>query len=306
MKNKIYFIFTIFFAVTLILYSCSDKSKIPNSNQPATDKIKDDAGIEVSFESIPKRIVSLAPNITETFYAIHADSLLVGVSEFCTFPPEAKNKINTGSYLSPDYEKIVSLNPDLVVINVENTSNPTYQSLKNLGLKLFVSNAKDINGIRKMISDLGKITGNNFSSDSLINSINSSITILDTIVSKDKNSLIVISINPLMTTNGKTFINEITGLAGLKNIYSDELIDYPAISFEDVLKKNPDWIIFPADTNNTQQLQNYIEELNIKLSQTNAIKNGKVIFIDENVMFRPGPRVLEATQILGEKISEKK
>lgn len=291
----------------LILFSCTDKSKIkdPISKiENPQSQIPDDAGVMVNFDSIPKRIISLAPNITETIYAIHADSLLAGVSEFCTYPPEAKTKANTGSYLSPDYEKIVSLNPDLVLINVENTSNPTYQSLKNLGLKLFLSNAKDINGIKKMVSDLGSITGNISSSDSLIEILNKGMVISDTSAKDDMNSMIIISINPLMTTNGKTFINEITGLAGLTNVYSDEIIDYPSVSFEDVLKKNPDWIVFPADTSNAEQLINYRKELTSKLGETNAVKNGKVIFIDENVMFRPGPRVLDAAELLKQKIDQ--
>ena len=296
------------------IFSCSDKSKIKDPKSKIQNsqirnpksQISDDAGIEVKFDSIPHRIVSLAPNITETIYALHADSLLVGVSEFCTYPAEAKTKTNTGSYLSPDYEKIVSLNPDLILINVENTSNPTYQSLKNLGLKLFLSNAKDINGIKKMISDLGHITGNISSADSLNEILNKGSVKSGTAGNQNMNSLIIISINPLMTTNGKTFINEITGLAGFKNIYSDELIDYPAISFEDVLKKNPDWIVFPTDTSNIAQIQNYRKELASKLGETNAVKNGKVIFIDENIMFRPGPRVLDAAELLKQKITQLK
>ena len=297
--------FSLCFILCLILFSCSDSAKIQHQKSNIKDtQITDDANIQVRFDSIPKRIVSLAPNITETIYALHADSQLVGVSEFCTYPPEAKSKANTGSYLSPDYEKIVSLNPDLVLINVENTSNPTYQSLKNLGLKLFLSNARDINGIRKMVSDLGNITGKVSSADSILNILDNGSETIDTAKKPDMNSLIIISINPLMTTNGKTFINEITGMAGLTNIYSNEIIDYPSVSFEDVLKNNPDWIVFPADTLNTAQLINYRKELVSKLGETNAVKNDKVIFIDENIMFRPGPRVLDAAKLLKQKISD--
>ena len=157
-----------------------------------------------------------------------------------------------------------------------------------------------------MISDLGHITGNISSADSLNEILNKGSVKSETAGNQNMNSLIIISINPLMTTNGRTFINEITGLAGLKNIYSDELIDYPAISFEDVLKKNPDWIVFPTDTSNIAQIQNYRKELASKLGETNAVKNGKVIFIDENIMFRPGPRVLDAAELLKQKITQLK
>ncbi len=287
------------FLLFLTFTSCNKKSQISNPKF----QIKDDAGVAVGFDSIPKRIISLAPNITEALFAIGADSQLVGVTDLCDYPPEAKNKTKTGSYLSPDYEVMTSLNSDLIIMNVENTSSPTYQALKNMGMKIYVSNAKDIDGILKMLTDFGKITGREQQAEQVVKNISAERErYLD--LSRQKpgvKSFIVISVNPIMTANGNTFIDEIAELAGFENIYKDQQIEYPLISYEDITIKNPSCIILPIDTNNIQNIKKFTDELNGKLKSIDAVKNKNIILVDENIMFRPGPRVLDAVKLLEEK-----
>lgn len=286
----------------LLFSSCSDKSQIQNPKF----QIKDDAGVEVSFDSVPKRIISLAPNITEALFAIGADSMVVGVTDLCDYPPEAKNKTKTGSYVSPNYEVMTSLNPDLIIMNVENISNPTYQALKNMGMKVFVSNARNISGIVKMMMDFGKITGKENSAEAYIKGFNER---LDAFVERDKiysePALVLISVNPLMTTNGKTFVNDILFLAGIHNMYKDELLDYPTINYEDVISKNPAAIIFPTDTSNVEKTRKFVDEIKRQLKDTKAVVNNRIILIDDNIMFRPGPRVVDAAKLLQKKYYQK-
>lgn len=280
----------------MLLFSCT---KTPEKTEKKFS-VRDDAGIDVEFSSYPERIISLGPNITETIYALDADTLLYGVTEFCDYPEDAKAKTNTGSYLSPNYEVISSLKPDLIFVNVESSNNPTYQSLKNMGYNLFLSHAKDIEGIFKMINDIGVITNRENNANILFNSISDELKYKDpsSVQKKEKNALILIAINPMMTTNKNTFINEIALLAGLKNIYSEEQQEYPVINYEDVVSKNPAYIIFPADTLDTEKIEIYKKELTEKLSNSDAVKNGKIIFIDDDIMFRPGPRITDAVKTL--------
>jgi len=283
-----------------VISSCTDNSQIQNPKF----RIIDDAGVEVNFDSFPKRIISLAPNITESIFAIGADTLLAGVTDLCDYPPEAKMKKKTGSYFNPDYEVMTSLNPDLIIMNVENISNPTYQALKNMGMKIFVSNARNIKGIEKMIVDFGKITGKETAAGSLVRNMRNEMEML---LNKDggvrDTVLILISVNPLMTTNGRTFINDILDLNHITNIYRDESLDYPNISYEDVISKNPDIIIFPTDTSDVQKNGKFTDEIKRQLETTNAVKNDRIILIDENIMFRPGPRVVKAAGLLRNKFS---
>ncbi len=287
----------IFIFIPITFSSCNNKSQIQNSKF----QIRDDAGVEISFDSIPRRIISLAPNITETLFAIGADSQVVGVTDLCDYPPAARNKTKTGSYISPNYEVMVSLKPDLIIMNVENVSNPTYQALKNLNLKVLVSNAKDLNGIYKMITDFGKITGKEVQADSLNKNLQSEQRKYATKKNFRARTLILISVNPLMTTNGKTFINDIVDMAPLMNMYSSEQLDYPNINYEDAIKKDPEVIVFPTDTIDVSKSGKFTDEIRRQLANTAAVKNNEILLVDENIMFRPGPRVFEAVRILYDK-----
>ena len=288
--------------ISLQFLSCTNKSQ--NSNPKF--QILDDVHVQVSFDTIPGRIISLAPNITETLFAIGAGASVAGVTDLCDYPPEAKNKTKTGNYISPNYEVMVSLNPDLIIMNVENISNPTYQALKNMGLKIYVSNARNLDGIYKMILDFGKITDKNTEAESLKNKLLADHSKFSNNRHDKTPALILISVNPLMTTNGKTFINDIINLTPLYNIYSDQALDYPNINYEDVIKKNPETIVFPTDTNEVLKTQKFADEIKRQLSNTAAVENNNIILIDENIMFRPGPRVFDAVRILREKLIHQK
>lgn len=287
------------FVVGAFLFSCSK-----NPSEGVSYSFIDDKGVEITFDSLPKRIISLAPNITEALFAIGADSLVVGVTDFCDYPSETKSKTKTGSYLSPDYEAIAFLKPDLIIMNVESTSQPTYQSLKNLGMKIYVSNAKNISDIISMIRNLGELTGKSNSADIVLSHIDSEReSFPEKKYSDMPPSLILISASPLITANGKTFIGEVLSQAGIKNIYSEQTLEYPSISYEDVISRNPELIIFPTDTSDIKQSEKYISEIKRQLNSTAAVKNNKIIMIDDDIMFRPGPRVMEGVKLLRNKLS---
>lgn len=298
MKIQIILLLPLFF---LSIISCSRNE----SSSSTLYKIKDDLGDEIIFEKHPVRIISLAPNITEALYAIGADSLVVGVTDFCDYPPAAKMKPSTGSYLSPDYEKMLSLKPDLIIMSIENKSNPAYQALKNMGMKIFVSNAKNFDGILLMVKQFGIITGKKEQSDSLEKYLSSGRKMYLSAISKVTDTVfIIVSVSPLMTTNGKTFINDILQMAGVRNIYDSLSIEYPEVSYEDVTKKNPGYILLPTDTNDTKKSQRFIEQISRQLENVRAVKEKNFILIDDDLMFRPGPRVLDAAGILKRKLGE--
>ncbi|MDP3015774.1 MAG: ABC transporter substrate-binding protein, partial [Deltaproteobacteria bacterium] len=88
---------------------------VPLVSYPATLKLKDEVGREVIFAFPPKRIVSLAPNITEILFGLGLDEEIVGVSIHCNYPDKVKDRVRVGSYISLDFERIVSLKPDLII-----------------------------------------------------------------------------------------------------------------------------------------------------------------------------------------------
>jgi iron complex transport system substrate-binding protein len=279
----------------LLVLSCGKEDK---KHEGFT--IKDDYGKDIRFDSIPRRIISLAPSITEALYAIGADSSLIGVTTYCDYPPQAKEKTKVGGLVDPNFEVIASLKPDLVLMTVEGNLKTAYDALQNLGIQVFVTNPRDVEGIKKMLTAFGAITGRQEQAEKLTASLDKEREKLleDNKLKQPDDILFLISVHPLITSNKNSFTNGILELAGLNNIYKDEPIDYPSISYEDIIKRNPRFIVIPLDTVNTVLKQTYLDELNRSLTKLDAVKNNKIIFADANILFRPGPRVVNAANYL--------
>jgi len=286
--------------ILLLLFVSCGKEKEFN---PETS-IKDDADnfFEAGFS--PKKIISLAPNITETIYALNADSLLYGVTDYCDFPPGAKYKEKVGSMLDPNIEKITSISPDLIIMTTEGNSKYTYLSLKSSGFRVFVTNPNDINGINRMIRNLGEILGKKTIGDKLAAKIEDEKKYynVENRNYQPKKCFLLISLNPLISVNKFTYISEVMELAGLDNIYKDELLEYPNINYEDVLIKNPECIFYLCDTTKKATSDEIKTSIINKLGVTDACKNNRVFPVDENVVSRPGPRVMECVKMFRLKV----
>ncbi len=298
MFSKIFFVLFFF---TLLFSSCTKKDEDISQSKIT---LKDDLGVEVKLDALPKRIISMAPNITEGLYAIGAQDYIVGVTEFCDYPLEAKFKPKVGGYDNANYEMVASLKPNIVFITVESTNRPMYQALKNLGIKMFVLNAKNIDGVAAMMKTLGKMTGKEKEADLLSNNLVRQRDSIKTIAEANAKSrcLVIIGTNPIMTASKTSFINEIMELSGLQNIYAESSVDYPTISYEDIAVKNPSSLLLPYDTTKTDKLKIEENEISKSLSSTDAIKENNFIVIDNNVVFRPGPRVIDAVRIIRSKV----
>jgi iron complex transport system substrate-binding protein len=284
----------------LILFFACDSDSDFNSDT----SVKDDAGSIFSKDMAPKRIISLAPNITETIYALNADSLLVGVTDYCDYPADAKQKEKVGSLLDPNLEKITSLSPDLIFMTTEGNSKYTYLTLKSNGFKVFVANPNDINGINRMILNIGILLGKKEKGSRISENIKDSkkYYTLEKENNKAISCFLVISLNPLITVNKFTYINELIDLSGFDNIYKDELLEYPNVNYEDVLIKNPECIFFLCDTTNIVFVNETVSEIRNRMSVINAVKNNKIFAVDENIFSRPGPRVMEGIKLLHSKV----
>jgi iron complex transport system substrate-binding protein len=289
MKNILILIIIIF------IQGCGVK-KAPEGK--AILKIKDDSGAEITFEKYPERIISLAPNITETIYALHADSRLAGVTKYCNYPPEAQQKKIIGGMIDPDIEIITSLKPDLIIETTEGNSKASYQALVNAGFKVFMLNPQDINGITRMIKSIGEITNTMPRANELSDSITNAKIIFENNLknSKPASVLVLLSINPLITCNSTTYINQVVELSGFENIYKNEPLPYPNISIEDVNLKNPGYIIITSDIADAGG--NYLNFLKRNFSGTKAVLNGNIIVANADLLSRPGPRIIQAVNDL--------
>ncbi|MFC2136368.1 ABC transporter substrate-binding protein [Bacteroidota bacterium] len=259
--------------------------------------VTDDLNYEIEFTHPPERIITLAPNLTEMVYELGVERHLVGNTLFCNYPEEAGEIEKVGDVLTFDYEKIISLSPDLVFITIEGNTRAAYEKFLGLGIKVFVSNPRDYNGIKKTFLDFGKI----FDRSGIAEEI---IVCWDSIVNEVKNSsqnndpktvMFLIEANPIMLAGENTFLNEFISLCGLKNIAAESPINYPVYSREEILIKNPDYIIYPTDGAHTISS---IMDIYPEWNNLTAIKNDQVIFLNWDLFSRPGPRFVDALKVL--------
>lgn len=291
--------FRIIFTLLIFLTACNGNIKQSNSKNTTTD----DLGNAFIFENTPQRVISLAPNLTEMFYSLGLQKNLVGNTMYCNYPVEAQKIEKVGDMLTFNFEKIVSLKPDLIFITVEGNTKSTYDKFRELGLKVFVSNPRNYEGIRKTYSDLGKIFGITEKTvpelakwDSTLQSIKKSHSL------QNKTAMFLVELRPIMIAGMNTFINEYMQFCGLKNMAADSKLNYPIFNREEILKRDPDYIIYPTGGGDTiEMLKNAYPEW----KQLKAIRNNNVIFIDRDLYLRPGPRFIEALSDLSNQLLQK-
>lgn len=291
-------VFTIL-AFSFLLISCGNNNK----QSAGKNTITDDLGNIFTFEKAPQRIISLAPNLTEMFFSLDLEDHLVGNTMYCNYPSQAQKIEKVGDMLTFNFEKIVLLKPDLIFITVEGNTKSTYDKFHELGLKVFVSNPRNYKGIRKTYSDLGKIFGVTQKTETALAKWDSTLQSITALLkSQSKTAMFLVELRPIMLAGVNTFINEYMQFCGLRNIAEDSKLNYPIFNREEILKRDPDYIIYPTGGGDTIEM---LKEAYPEWKQLKAIKNNNVIFIDRDLYLRPGPRFIEALADLSNQLLRK-
>ncbi len=292
--KKIFIIFLFLF----LLLGCNLQKK--NRNSPET--IIDDLGNSFSLSTQPEKVVSLAPNLTEIIFFVGGEKYLKGVTTYCDFPPQAQQIEKIGDLITIDYEKIYKINPDIIFMTVEGNTKAQYEKLKNLGFNVFVSNPRNFKGIEKSILQIGKILDKGQNAKHKIDSLNYVLkNIKGKIKPENDSALFLISVQPLMSANKNTFIGEYLSFFGIKNIAQKSSQSYPVINIETIIKENPSMIILPEKM--YSQFEDLVKQTPI-LKNIGAIKNHKIIKINPDLYFKPGPRFVKALIDLKNKIGK--
>lgn len=259
---------------------------------PDTRTIIDDLGRAVRIDSIPRRIVSLAPSLTEMLFAVGAGERVVGVTSYCDYPDEVRHATVIGDLLAPDIERILSLEPDLVLVSVEGNSVRTFERLEALGLRIFVSNPRDIGGVLASIADIGMLSGRRTEAAALVDSLRRVRMELRARRPRVQRSvLLLLSLQPLMAAGTRTFIGEVISSAGARNAAAGLAGNYPTLDRESLLRLDPDLILYPDDMgiDETRLRDGYPE-----WGRLRAVRHGRLFRIDADRFLRPGPRLFEA------------
>jgi iron complex transport system substrate-binding protein len=250
----------------------------------------DDLGRVVKLANTPHRIVSLTPSITETLFAIGAGDQVVGVTDFCNYPPEAGKKSRVGGMTNPSIETIIGLKPDLIILSMEGNVREDFNKLLSIGCPVFVTNPRSLAGIRKSISDLGQLTGKPGNADRLAQTMQQREDSVKSMVRTTKQTLLIVSLQPLIVVGNKTFLAELLRLAGGVNIVGSSLSTFPTLSREAVVIANPDVIIVMSDVlTDTNELQKFFPEW----STLRAFRTHQIFRINSDLIARPGPRAVD-------------
>lgn len=283
--------------VFIILVGCKEQKEVSNS----TNYITDDLHKKLEIQDPPNRIITLAPNLTELVFELGLGSKIVGNTSYCNYPDSANKIENVADLLTVNLEKITTLQPDLIFITAEGNSKSDYDKLVDLGLKVFVSNPRHYNGIKKTMLDMGKIFNLSEKAQSIVSNWESRIETVKETHNQlvFRSAMFLISTNPIFSVGKNSFIHQILTYAGLENITADSEISYPMFNREDLLVKNPDCILLYETNNNNidELLKTYPEWYTLP-----AIINKRVFFINADLYSRPGPRFIDAVENLNELI----
>jgi iron complex transport system substrate-binding protein len=273
--------------VVLVLSACN-----PTEGTPAVHYVFDDLGRLVAINGTPQRIVSLAPSNTEILFALGLGDRVVGVTDYCDYPPEAADKERVGGYINPDIEKIVALNPDLVLV-AYGTPMDVIDSMVGLGLTVFGIKTTDIDDLLNDIRRVGEITDTAVEAQALTSEMESKIQVVTNQteeLGQRPRVFYILWNDPLWTAGSGTFIDELIEKAGGVNI-CENITGYSQVSLEYILACNPEIII-------TSQWS-YDWAINAsELASTNATQTGRIYTIDDNLVQRPGPRLVQGLEWL--------
>jgi iron complex transport system substrate-binding protein len=273
-------------SLAFVLTACSPAEQTP------PQYFFDDLGRLVAINGTPQRIVSLAPSNTETLFALGLGDRVVGVTDYCDYPPEALDKEKVGGYANPDIEKLVALNPDLILV-AYGTPMDVIDTMVGLGLTLFGIKTTDLDDLLNDIKRIGEITDKELEAQALTSEMASKITAVTDVTSELEERPRVFYIvwhDPLWTAGSGTFIHELIEKGGGVNICGN-LTGYPTISIEEVVARNPEVIITSSWPSVYEWAMN-----ETALNATDARQNGRVFACDDNLVQRPGPRLVQGLE----------
>jgi iron complex transport system substrate-binding protein len=259
---------------------------------------EDQLGREIRLPDDPRRIVALAPSISEIIFALGQQDRLKGTTQFSNYPPEAANLPKVGSYVRLDLERIVALNPDLCIAIKDGNPKTVIDRLQSLNIPVFAVNPRDLESLLQTILRIGNILNASAKAKTLVEDMRNRMKQVDTLVSRiDRRPrvFIQIGISPIISAGSNTFIHELIVRAGGINVAAGNSA-YPHFSREQVLALAPDVLIIT-----TMARSGAFEKAKAdwnRLSHMPAVRKKRIYTVNSDVFDRPSPRLFDALEIL--------
>jgi iron complex transport system substrate-binding protein len=262
------------------------------ASHPNPSRFVDEVGREVNLPPFINRIISLAPSITEILFSLGLDQEIVGVSTQCNYPEKAKDRARVGSYISLDFERILSLKPDLIIATGAGNTQEMVERLEKLGIPTFVIFPKDFDGILRSITDLGHLLNREKEAQQITQGIRMRRQRVVALTQGLYRPRVFLQIGeaPLVTVGKGSFADDLIFLAGGRNI-TEETKMYPRLGMEEILKRSPE-VIIVSSMNPKGDYEKTLQEWT-RWKTLPAVQQGRIHLVDSDLIDRPSPRIIE-------------
>jgi iron complex transport system substrate-binding protein len=245
-----------------------------------------------------KRIVSLAPSVTETLFALGLGDRVVGDTNYCDYPEEAKSRPHVGGPVNPNLEAIAALHPDIVLVARSINREATVHSLEQLGLAVYATDPRNVEQIVASTQHLGELLNAGDRGKKTVAALNKRLDELrpNLTAPQPKSVFFVVWQTPLISVGRNTFLADALRWAGARSIVNTSQ-DWPEVSMEEIVKLQPDYLIFTSDE--PEKFNREIAQLRGRPGwrDLTALRENRIILLGEAIN-QPAPRLLDAIEQL--------
>lgn len=292
-------------AISICAAGCTNRqSSVPqyseSGSRPAgTGAYRDGIGRQVYLPRHPRRIISLAPNVTETIYLLGANDRLIGVTSQCDWPADSVNKPKIGDLLNPNYELILAARPDLVIASTAGNDRAAVLKLSDLGLPVFVTAPRSTEKIMESVQSIGEIVDCTERAAELVSEMKRRLAEVQQHLAglPPVRALFITWFDPLLAPGRDTFETDVLRQAGVQSISGGIEGFYPRYSLEQIIAEDPEVIL------TVEHKGKPLPDL-ARLAGWNslrAVRNGRVYVLNE-VFQHPSPRYVDAVEELARKL----
>ncbi len=277
----------------------SSVNPVPDAGRSFPLTVTDDVGRQVTLPSEPARLVSLAPSNTEILFALGLGSRVVGNTTYCNYPEEAEAVAKVGGYADPSVEKVVALRPDLVL--AADIHMPLLKSLEDAGMKVLVLDPQTIAGILSDIQLAGRASGVEKKAFEVTQGLTDRINAVNEKIAKipdNQKPTVYCELwdQPLMSVGKESLIGQVIGMAGGINITGDSAEEYPQISAEIIISRNPAVMINSYGMGSAKVVTTAEIAGRSGWSQLAFIENNRIYSIHSDLLNRAGPRIVDGIE----------
>ena len=275
----------LFAALVVALAACAREPR------PAPPRTADDFGDTLSAGAAPHRIVSLNPSTTELLFAIGAGDRLVGRTTYDMWPVAARSVRDLGPGLRPNVEAVLAVHPDLVVLYASDDNRDAARRLRAAGVPTAAFRVDRIADVERVTRALGVLTGDTTAARVTVDSVRRTLAQVRTATAPLPHPTVFWPLydQPLLATGSGSYLNELIEIAGGRNIYGFMKEPSPRVTFEDLVRRDPDVVLTSPESR-----ARYLADP--RWQALRALRDGHLLVVDTTLVLRPGPRLGEAAR----------